>query len=440
MKSVALAVEHATPHGIATAVARLIASGDLAPGDRLPTVRVLASELGVSPATVSHAWQTLSATGLIVSRGRSGTIVRSVPRNWMPLRYRGLDGATDARLDLSRGTPDPELLPALGRIIARVSVRADTASYQLKPDIPELHDLLRESWPAPVESLTVTNGALDAIDRALGTITRFGDRVIVENPTFPPFIDLFEHYGLEAIGVDLDESGMRPDKFSSALGLSPALILMQPRAHNPTGISMTLERADRLASILARHPAARHTIVIEDDHSASITNAPELSLATWLPDRVLHIRSFSKSHGPDLRIGALGGPRELIDRIVSRRLLGPGWTSRMTQAILFELLTDPESVAQVDSARVTYAERQHRLAGALGGHGIEIHVGDGLNAWVPVDDERATSVQLAAAGIRVAPGTPFFVAPGSPHVRVTIGLTGQDISSIATNLAAAARA
>jgi DNA-binding GntR family transcriptional regulator len=77
MKSVALAVDEATPSGIAGAIARLISTGDLAPGDRLPTVRELAAELGVSPATVSHAWQALAGVGLIISRGRSGSFVQS---------------------------------------------------------------------------------------------------------------------------------------------------------------------------------------------------------------------------------------------------------------------------------------------------------------------------------------------------------------------------
>ena len=150
MKSVALAIEEPTPRGIAASIARMITSGDLAPGDRLPTVRALAADLGVSPATVSHAWQTLSANGLIISRGRSGSVVRAVPKDWLPLRYRGMDGDLDARLDLSRGTPDPELLPDLMASLARLSGRADTTSYLQKPDIPELHDLLRETWPAPV--------------------------------------------------------------------------------------------------------------------------------------------------------------------------------------------------------------------------------------------------------------------------------------------------
>ncbi len=441
MKSVALSIEERSPHGIATGIARLITTGDLAPGDRLPTVRELAAELGVSPATVSHAWQTLSSAGLITSRGRSGSFVRAEPREWLPRRYRGLGGAEGARLDLSRGTPDPELLPSLGPALARVGARADTASYQAKPDIPELHDLLRETWPAPVESITVLNGALDAIDRALAALVRFGDRVVVENPTFPPFMDLLDHYGLQAVGVDLDAEGMRPEAFAAALGGAPAIVLLQPRAHNPTGISMSAERAEQLAGILDRSRTAQDAIVIEDDHSGAISSAPDVTLATWIPDRVLHVRSFSKSHGPDLRIGAIGGPRPLVDRVVARRLLGPGWTSRMMQAILHELMTHPESTAQIDAAREVYAERQAALASAVREAGGWLAGGDGINAWLRVADERAALVQLAAVGIRVAAGEPFQLGEGQdPHIRVTVGALRDEIETVGAALAVAQNA
>jgi DNA-binding transcriptional MocR family regulator len=440
--SIALTIEERSPRGIAGGIARLITRGDLAPGDRLPTVRELAAELGVSPATVSHAWQTLASAGLITSRGRSGSFVRSEPREWMPRRYRGLDGTHDARLDLSRGTPDPALLPALGPAISRIGARADTSSYMQLPDIPELHDLLRDTWPSPVESIPVTNGALDAIDRALASLVRFGDRVIVENPTFPPFLDLLEHHGLDPVGVAVDGEGMLPGALAAALRSSPAVVLMQPRAHNPTGASLTLERAKELAFVLYRSRVAENALVIEDDHSGAISTAPDVTLATWLPERVLHVRSFSKSHGPDLRIGALGGPRTLVDKVVARRLLGPGWTSRMTQALLFELLTDPVSVAQVEHARDTYAARQREMAQALRAHGVDAHAADGINTWLAVPDERDAIVRLIAAGVRVAPGGPFLLGeePEGGHVRVTVGVARDEHDHIAEALAAAALA
>jgi DNA-binding transcriptional MocR family regulator len=440
MKSVALAIEEHSPQGIATGIARLITTGDLGPGDRLPTVRELAVDLGVSPATVSHAWQTLAAAGLITSRGRSGSFVRSAPREWLPRRYRDLGASQEARLDLSLGTPDPELLPALGPAMSRVSARADTASYQQLPDIPELHDLMRDSWPCPVESITVTNGALDAIDRVLSTIARFGDRVVVENPTFPPFMDLLEQYGLEPVPVHLDEQGMIPQEFARALAAGPTLVVLQPRAQNPTGVSLSPARAHELASLLSRSRTAENAVVLEDDHSGAISSKPDVSLASWLPDRVLHVRSFSKSHGPDLRIGALGGPRALVDRVVARRLLGPGWTSRLMQAILYELLTDPESVAQVDAARDSYERRQRDVVAAVHASGASMRAGDGVNAWLRVNDERSAIVHLAAAGIRVAPGAPFQLGEPGGFVRVTVGMVREEVAAVGAALAAAATA
>ena len=441
MKAITAAVEESTPHGIAAAVARLITSGDLAPGDRLPTVRELAADLGVSPATVSHAWQALSSVGLIISRGRSGSFVMSTPRRWLPPRLQGLASQLEAtRLDLSTGTPDPELLPALGPALSRVSVRAGTTSYLDQPVIPELETVLRATWPYEVDSLTVVDGALDAISRAMEVIVRFGDKVVVEDPGFPPIFDLLDHFGAVRVPVGLDEDGMRPDLLEEALTLRPTAVVLQPRAQNPTGRSLTKERARQLAQVIQRSRHASDAIVIEDDHSGEIAVAGDVSLGAWMPEQVLHIRSFSKSHGPDLRIAAIGGPTELIEQLVARRILGPGWTSRMLQTMLHDLLTDPISVSEVNDARRVYRARQRKLSEALAAHGVTLPPSDGINTWLPVADERAAVVHLAAAGIRVAAGTVFQANPGDGFVRVTAGLVRNDFDSVAAHLAAAAQA
>jgi DNA-binding transcriptional MocR family regulator len=429
-----------TPGGIASAIARQITEGEFRPGDRLPTVRDVALDLGVSPATVSAAWQLLGRAGLVVSRGRSGSFVRSEPRDWLPRSYHDFDQQTDVRLDLSRGTPDPELLPSLVPALNSMAARAHTPSYQLKPDIPELHDLMRETWPSPVESLTMLNGALDAIDRILASVARFGDRVAVESPGFPPFFELLEQYGLEPVPLALDEFGVVPASLASALGRKPIAVILQPRAQNPTAVSMNAERAAELARVIARHPNGTDVVVIEDDHSSAISTAQDVTLAHWLPQQVLHIRSFSKTHGPDLRIAALGGPRKLVDRIVSRRLLGPGWTSRMLQTALHTLLTSPASIAEVDNARAVYEGRRRAVLAALAARGLPLAVGDGINAWLPVADERAAIVRLGAAGILVASGGAFQLTDPTAHIRVTVGLVREDVDELADVLVAAARA
>src|SRR5690606_5282590 len=121
-----------------------------------------------------------------------------------------------------------------------------------------------------------------------------------------------------------------------------------------------------------------------------------------LPDQVVHVRSFSKSHGPDLRIAGLGGPARLVERIVARRMLGPGWTSRLIQTVLLDMLTDPGAVSAVRAARLIYRDREEALVTALRREGIAMPHPDGLNLWLPVADERAATVHLAAAGIAVA--------------------------------------
>jgi DNA-binding transcriptional MocR family regulator len=441
MKPVAPQIEEPTPSGIAGAIARMISSGDLAPGDRLPTVRELAADLRISPATVSHAWQALSGVGLIVSRGRSGSFVRATSRRWLPPRFQGLAGQLEAtRLDLSTGTPDPELLPAIGPALSRVSTRAGTISYLSEPVIPELETVLRDSWPYAVEAVTVVDGALDAISRALELVVRFGDRVIVESPGFPPFFDLLDHVGAVRVPVELDAEGMLPGALAAALKLRPTAILLQPRAQNPTGRSLTRTRAEELARVIRSNRGASETIVIEDDHSGEISATRDVSLGTWLPNQVLHVRSFSKSHGPDLRIAAIGGPTELVDQLVSRRILGPGWTSRMLQTILHDLLTDPSSVSEVTDARRVYRARQRGLADALAAHGLPTVAGDGVNTWIEVSDERSAVVQLAAAGIRVAAGTPFLATGGGNFIRVTVGLVRAEFDSVAAEIASASHA
>ncbi|WP_066040588.1 aminotransferase class I/II-fold pyridoxal phosphate-dependent enzyme [Herbiconiux solani] len=436
------AVEHRTPEGIAAAVSRLIRAGALGAGDRLPTVRDVAAGLGVSPATVSNAWQALSGVGLIVSRGRAGSYVLQASTRWMPPHFGELAGShVLSRLDLSTGTPDPELLPDLTAALTRLPTRADTASYLSSPVLPELELHLRASWPYPVSALTIVDGALDAISRSLETLVRFGDRVVVENPTFPPFLDLLDHLGAERVPVDLDAEGLRPDLLATALRSNPVAIILQPRAHNPTGVSMTSERMRELARVLRAHEHLGDPVVIEDDHSGEISSAAAHSLGSWIPQRVLHIRSYAKSHGPDLRIAALGGPEALLDRIVARRLLGPGWTSRMLQTILYELLTASSSVNAVHDARRIYQARQRLFSEALVARGFVHAPSDGINTWIPVGDEKAAVLTLAASGIRAAAGSSFAARPGSGQfLRVTAGRVTGDFESVAGSLAAAAEA
>ena len=429
------AIEDRSARGIAAAVGRMITRGDLAVGTRLPTVRELSKSLGVSPTTVSEAWQTLTSVGAIDARGRQGTFVRQPTGPGSPRRYRRVtEGPGHFALDLSTGTPPSALLPDLGPAVAKVSRQSLTSSYLDHPVLPQLEARLIDGWPFKAEAITVVDGAMDALDRVAQVVVRLGDRVVVEHPTFPPLLDLLDELGAEVIGVDLDDQGPIVAQFVEALQHQPVAVFLQPRAHNPTGVTTTAHRMAALAAELA--PTA--AVVIEDDHSGDIATGALVSAGSWLPDRTVHIRSYSKSHGPDLRLAAVGGAGDVVSAVANRRLLGPGWSSRILQAVLLEMLDDESTIAAVATARTEYARRRQIVAGVLEARGVTVTGSDGINLWMTVADERSALVTLAAQGIGAAPGEPFQVRNDRPHLRVTVGLIDADHERIAGQLAGAA--
>jgi DNA-binding transcriptional MocR family regulator len=414
----------------------MITAGSLPAGTRLPTVRELSRRLGVSPTTVSEAWRSLASVGAIEAHGRNGTYVRPPTGPGGPRRYRRVtEGPGHFALDLSSGTPDPALLPDLAPIVARVSRQSLTSSYLDHPVLPELEEELLASWPFAPDAVTVVDGAMDALDRVAAVVLRLGDRVVVEHPSFPPLLDLLEQMGCEVVGVDTDDAGLRVEGLGAALDGGARALFLQPRAQNPAGSAITARRAKALAGVLA----GTETIVIEDDHAYEISTAPLVSLGRWMPDRTVHIRSYSKSHGPDLRLAAVGGAGDLVTAVANRRLLGPGWSSRILQALLLELLRDPGTGDVMRAAAAAYARRRAQVSDVLGGHGVPFSGHDGINLWMEVADERSATVALAARGIGVAPGEPFLVRPDTDHLRVTVGLIPDcDVPHVADQLAAAA--
>ncbi len=441
-------VHDRTAAGIAATVGGRIRSGALSPGTRLPTVREVARELKVSPATVTQAWRALAAAGAIVARGRAGTFVADAPAPPVAAggRYQRLHSRSDSvfRVDLSRGIPDPALLPDLTAALRRLgdddSIDDLSATYLGEAMLPELERVVCADWPFRPDRLTVLDGALDAIDRLLTAQVRLGDAVVVENPCFPPFLDLLARLGARAVPVEMDESGMRPDELAAVLAEhAPTALLLQPRAQNPTGTSLSAARLRALADVLAPHDL----VVIEDDHSAGIAHAPPRSLGTRLPRHTVHVRSYSKSHGADLRLAIVGGPAELLDPVIERRMLGPGWSSRLLQRVLLHMLTDDAARTRVATARTEYRRRTTALRKELSRHGVSVSPADGINLWLPVLDESAAMISLAAAGIKAAPGTPFEVIglPAADHLRITpAAVADADIPRLAAELAAAAQA
>ncbi|MCU1455057.1 MAG: putative transcriptional regulator (GntR-family) [Acidimicrobiales bacterium] len=437
LEEIALAVIEPTARGIAGGISRLVSAGHLEAGTRLPTVRVLANRLGVSPTTVSQAWQSLTRAGVLMPQGRSGTFVRGGRVVGAGRTLRTYESPGGLPLDLSTGTPDPELVPDVVAALSRVTGEGVTTSYVDRPVLPAFDELLRANWPFEPEALTVVNGAMDALDRVTTAVVRYGSRVLVENPCFPPLLDLLELVGAEVIGVPLDDEGPVVEAVRAALPLQPVALYLQSRAQNPAGTSLSAVRARELAEVLQ----ASSLVVVEDDHAGEVAGAPLVSLGTYLPTRTVHIRGYSKTYGPDLRLASVGGAGGVIESVDARRLLGPGWTSRLLQAVLVELLTDRAVIAQVAEASSIYAGRRRDFRAMLDARGVRSSGRDGINLWIEVPHEQLALVTLAAAGIGVSPGSSFVTEPlSSDHLRLTVGLLSDAGDKVADALADAVRA
>jgi len=391
-----------------------VASGALAPGQRLPSVRRLALEVGLSPATIAAGLSELRRRGVVVTEQRRSTRIGDRPpvgsgRAPLPVP----PGARD----LSRGNPDPALLPDLERALSRLEL--PVRLYGEPAALEELTALARAQLSAdgiPGESLCVVSGALDGIERVLEAHLRPGDRVAVENPGYAAMFDLLRARGLALEPVAVDGRGMLPSQLKDALARGAAAVIITPRGQNPTGAVLDQGRAHELRSVLARAPQA---LVIEDDHLGLVAGSA-LNTTVTGRQRWAATRSVAKALGPDLRLAVLAGDAQTLARVQGRQQCGPGWVSHILQRLVLALWRDPATQELINRASATYAGRREGFLARLAEAGVPASGASGLNVWVPVGDETGVVGALLQRGWVVAPGVPYRLAGSSPAIRVTI--------------------
>jgi DNA-binding transcriptional MocR family regulator len=407
------AIRGSTAAEIAASIERALQAGGFKGEDRLPSIRSLSASLKVSPVTVAAAYRRLRDRGLARGQGRGGTRLRPGPVAATPSA--GPAPFDQQLIDLATGNPDPALLPSLTDALRTLG--EDHHLYGGPADLPALVSFAAGEFAAdgiPSGPVCVTSGGLDAIERALREHTRAGDRVAVEDPTFPALLDLLAGLGLTPVPCGVDGEGPRPDAFARALGKGVPVAIVTSRAHNPTGAAISVSRAAELSRLLRRHPEA---FLLEIDDAGPVSGAPLATLtngrSTWAV-----VRSTSKFLGPDLRVAVITGDGLTISRVRRRQAIGVRWVSHLLQRVALALWSDPSSGRLLARAADTYAERRGSLIDALASHGITAHGRSGLNVWIPVREETTTVQALAGHGWAVAAGERFRLQ-SPPAIRVT---------------------
>ncbi|MEW2389426.1 aminotransferase class I/II-fold pyridoxal phosphate-dependent enzyme [Streptomyces venezuelae] len=426
-------ISGSTAKGITASVEQAVADGGLAPGAALPPVRRLADELGVSAGTVATAYKELRQRGIVVTRGRGGTVVAQAPA----VGTRRPPKAPPGVRDLAGGHPDPELLPVL---LPPARVEPVNGSHRGSPRLASLEGRARE-WFArddvPVGSdgggVTFAHGALDCMSRLLSVELKPGDSVAVEDPGFHHLLDLVPALGLRMVPVAVDDEGIRPEALRGALRAGARALVCSPRGQNPVGGHFTAERRDALLDALAGHP---DVLVVEDDHNAEIAGAAPYSLATGGLPRWAQVRTVSKHLSVDLRWAALACDATTLARHEGRMLLTSGWVSHVLQETVERTMADPAAREVVHRAERVYGERREALIRELVGHGIAARGASGMNVWVPVRDESAVVNGLRSRGWWVAAGARFRIAAPTAVRITTSALGAADAGRLAADFAA----
>jgi DNA-binding transcriptional MocR family regulator len=464
---------------IANAVSHAIRSGQLKPGDRLPTVRALASDLGVSLTTVTAAFKSLAEDGwtrgeigrgtFVSERGISEPATSSVsfpgarvsPRTRNPWRKRALVNLMERlrssfpkAINCSFGGPGASLLPL--KFIKRHWLAAfDEVSntdlqYKTVDPISGLSEVVRrrltaDNIPVQEADLLVGTSAQQFMNLATKVISRFaGVRelvVAVEQPGYYTIFDAWDHAGVRMIGVETDGHGASPESLECAIRHGANAVLLTPRAHNPTGSSLTPERVRALGDVLSRHS---HVLAIEDDHFADLAQdrANSLLADSRVEDRVIYIRSFSKSIAPDLRLSVAAARPRLKLLLEEAKTHEDGWSSRLLQRVLAGVLQDDGLPSWLDRVRNAYRSRRERVADVLrncGIPGVEVWPArDGVNLWVQLPsgvDAGEVIERGAALGVLAAPGEVFYLSPGhSDVVRFNVGSVETERVSVCAEL------
>ena len=402
--------------GIAQVASSLIRDGQIAVGMQMPAVREIAERLGISPATVSAAWSRLRQQKVLAGKGRSGVWVSGNSDMPRPIRFEKIGNYGEhIRADLAMASPDPALLPDLQNALQAALRSPQLNSYTREAISAPLLQAITPRWPYPAEAFLATDGGFDAMNLLVQTLVSPGDRVIIEDPTATRLLDMLDNVGAEILPLACDDEGPLPEVLSTLLTRAPVMLIYQPRTHSATGRTISVARRLALAQVLANSS----TLIVEDDGIGDLSAAPSWSLGTQFPERTLHVRSFSKAYGPDLRLAVLSATAEMVKRIQAWRNFGVSWTSRILQDAVAWLLADEATQQQIATAREVYHQRRDQLRQALAQRGLVLPPRDGLSLYIPVVSEQFAMITLAARGIAVLPGERCRLGP-TQFIRVSI--------------------
>jgi GntR family transcriptional regulator/MocR family aminotransferase len=362
-----------------------IRSGRLPGGERLPSSRELARELGVSRGLVQNCYNQLLAEGYLTSRTGSATRVAEFAHPHTPSEPAPPPAPPTLIADFRAGVPDLASFPRGDWIWATREACGGVATADLDYGDPRGHPRLRRvvagylgrvrAAAADPEQLIVSSGFAQGINLVLRALAHAGVRCAAfEDPGYgttehSETLQAAAELGLRIVHVPVDEDGIDVAALESS---GAQVVVVTPAHQSPTGVVLAARRRHALADWAARNDA----FIIEDDYDSEFRydREPVGVLQGLAPDRVFTIGTVSKALAPAVRLGWVLAPTAWADAVAAQKRISDRGSSTLDQLALAALLESGRYDRHLRRMRTIYAGRRTTLVAALTRHAPNIRL------------------------------------------------------------------
>ncbi|WP_033069506.1 PLP-dependent aminotransferase family protein [Thalassospira australica] len=439
---------------IAQAIRTAVKDGSLKPGDRLPTHRDLAYQLGVTVGTITRSYREAERLGLVAGEVGRGTYVldniqseldmaatapiplaftnnlsqMGRPPARAPSTPEGSDGDDTGPINFRMNCPLP---PKEGQIrqtlldIARTMSVDDMVSYKSEYGVAHQREALasaagRLGLDDNPERVLPTAGVQHGMTVSLLATVRPGDLVLCEELTYPNLRSLANLLQFRLRGITMDDEGIIPDALENMCRTqSPRAIYLMPTLHNPLCTTMSQQRRIEIAEILRKYDL---TLIEDGIYHFLDPDAPP-PLSCFAPERSIYLDGVSKSIGGGLRVGYIHAPGEMIGKLASA-IRSTCW---MVSTINLELVTrmiNDGSLGQYEAwHREEAAQRLAIILGTLKGYDVRFHPTN-YHVWLELPDHIDTGelvMNAANSGVLLTAAQQFSVGPVPRGLRLCFG-------------------
>jgi 2-aminoadipate transaminase len=335
-------------------------------------------------------------------------------------------------ISFAGGLPAPEAFP-IGEVAeAAQRILRDQGACALQYGATDGYRPLR-GWvaetlratgvPVSAEHVLITTGSQQALDLLGKVFLDPGDRVVVEAPTYLAALQAWNAYGASYLEVPADDDGMRTSALKPLLRQAPKFVYCLPNFQNPSGVTLSRARRERLVALATEHRA----VVIEDDpyrdlrfEGEDLPRLIELASAdsgapgSEYDGSVIYACTFSKVISPGLRVGAVVAPFEVIHKLTQAKQSADLHTAMLNQMLVYELvqsgLLQRHVAVIVDMYRARRDVMLDAMARSFPARVRWTHPAGGLFLWVTLPagvDAAALLPTAVAAGVAFVPGGPF---------------------------------